>query len=173
VRPSRVRTQGGALLALALLSLALLPPGLAAPADAAAASSAAREPFRVALLRQLNRVRAHHALPPVRADRRLHGEAIRHSRDMAHRSYFAHGPWTLRVKAASSSARSIGEVIGRMTAADPAGEAAWMVRAWLASPPHRAVLLDRDFRRVGIGRATRTEAAGTDSLYTADFASAR
>jgi uncharacterized protein YkwD len=151
-----------------MLALALLLPGLAAPAEAPAASG---DPFRDSLLRELNRVRARHALPRVRADRRLHGGATAHSRDMARRSYFAHGPWTQRVKAASRRARSIGEVIGWMTADSAAGEAAWMVRAWLSSPPHRAVLLGRGFRRVGIGRATRALGGGRASLYTADFAS--
>lgn len=167
-----------------MVALALLLPGLAVPASAAerydagatasaAAAAASAQPFRKALLRELNRARARHALPPVRADRRLHDGATAHSRDMARRNYFAHGQWTVRVAAASSSARSIGEVIGRTTAGSPASEASRMVRAWLDSPAHRAVLLDRSFRRVGIGRATRADASGADALYTADFASPR
>jgi uncharacterized protein YkwD len=36
---------------------------------------------------------------------------------------------------------------------------------WLASPPHRAILLDRSFNRIGIGVA-----GGTTRLVTADFA---
>jgi uncharacterized protein YkwD len=153
-----------------MLALALLLPGLAAPAEAAL--SGAREPFRDALLRELNRVRAGHALPPVRVDGRLGGAAGAHSRDMARRRYFAHGPWSGRVKTAAGRARSVGEVIGWMTTGSAASEAAWIVRAWLSSPPHRAVLLDRGFHRVGVGRATRPHGSATASLYTADFASA-
>jgi uncharacterized protein YkwD len=160
-----------------MLALALLLPGLAAPADAAAddprAAASSGEPFRDAVLRELNRVRARHALPPVRVDRSLGGAAGAHSRDMARRRYFAHGRWTTRVKAASGRASDVGEVIGWITAADAASEASWMVKSWLDSPPHRAVLLSRGFHRVGIGRATRAHGGATASLYTADFASSR
>lgn len=168
------RRQRGALTALTLL---LLLPGLATPADAAPAGPAplaragASAPFNDAVLRELNRVRARHALPAVRADRALGGAAAAHSRDMARRSYFAHGRWTTRVKAAAGCARSVGEVIGWTTSRDANGEAAWIVRAWLGSPSHRAIVLGRGFQRVGIGRATRAQNGGTASLYTADFAS--
>ncbi len=36
---------------------------------------------------------------------------------------------------------------------------------WVASPPHRENLLDRGFRRVGVGVA-----GGSDRFVTADFA---
>ena len=36
---------------------------------------------------------------------------------------------------------------------------------WIASPPHRQNLLDRGFRRVGVGVA-----GGSDRFVTADFA---
>jgi len=36
---------------------------------------------------------------------------------------------------------------------------------WIASPPHRQNLLDRGFRRVGVG-----EAGGSTRMVTADFA---
>ncbi len=153
-----------------MLALALLLPGLAAPADAVAGGG---DPFRDALLRELNRVRAQHALPAVRADRGLGGAAGAHSRDRARRRYFSHGPWTTRVKAASGRARSVGEVIGWISAGNATGEAAWMVRSWMGSPPHRAVLLGRGFHRVGIGRATGALGGRPASLYTADFASSR
>lgn len=157
----------------ALLALTLLLPGLVAPATAGA-GTAGGDPFRDALLRELNRARAARDLPPVRADRGLGSAATRHSRDMARRSYIAHGAWASRVKAASGRARSVGEVIGWTRSRDAAGEAAWMVRSWLDSPTHRAIVLGRGFRRVGVGRATRVLAGGAaDAIYTADFASAR
>lgn len=164
----------GALLALTLLLPCLaVPPAGAGAASSSAGAPTASDPFQDALLRELNRVRTGRKLPAVRADRGLGGAAARHSRDMARRRYFAHGPWTTRVKAASGRARSVGEVIGWISAGNATGEAAWMVRSWMGSPPHRAVLLGRGFHRVGIGRATGALGGRPASLYTADFASSR
>jgi uncharacterized protein YkwD len=157
----------------ALLALTLALPAFAAP-PATAAPSTAAAPYREALLRELNRVRDRHSLPPVRADRRLDRGATAHSRDMAANAYFAHGPWTTRVRAAAGSASRVGEVLGWLAVKDPRQEAAWLVSSWLRSPPHRAVLLERDFGRVGIGRVIGTWGGGSSAgIYTADFASAR
>lgn len=146
---------------------------LPSTASAGAAPAAAADPYGVALLKELNRVRARHGLPAVRADARMDGGARAHSRDMATRRYFAHGAWTSRVSAASRRARSVGEVIGWLAQNDPRTEAAAIVRAWLGSPTHRHVMLTGGFRRVGIGRATGTVQGFSASLYTLDFATAR
>lgn len=167
-RPERRRGRARGLLLALLLALAL--PALEAPPKAAAAKQADR--YRQALLRELNRVRARHALPRVRFDGRLARAATAHSRDMARNGYFAHGSWTTRVRASAGSARSVGEVIGWQRAGRPGREARAIVRSWLGSAPHRAVLLDRGFRRVGLGRATARWSGRPTALYTADFASA-
>jgi len=96
--------------------------------------------------------------------------AAAHSRDMARRSYFAHGAWPGRVMAAAGSARSIGEVIGWRVQSSPGVEARAMVREWLGSAPHRRVLLDGDFGRIGIGRATSKHDGRPTALYTVDWA---
>ncbi len=48
-------------------------------------------------------------------------------------------------------ARQLGETIawGSGSYGTPAG----IVGMWLESPPHRAILLDRSFARIGVGRA--------------------
>ncbi|HZV74341.1 MAG TPA: CAP domain-containing protein [Conexibacter sp.] len=152
------------LLGLACTLLALLP--AAAPAAASGDGS-----FASAMLRELNRVRTSHRLAAMREDGRMDRGAAGHSRDMARRGYFAHGPWPGRVMAAAGRAHSIGEVIGWRVQSSPSSEAAAMVRAWLGSPPHRRVLLDGDFRRIGIGRATSSQNGRPTALYTVDFAS--
>jgi uncharacterized protein YkwD len=167
LRPSSTRADRAlraALLGLACALLALLPAALPAPAAAAPG-------FAHALLRELNRARAHHRLPPVHEDPRMDHGAHGHSRDMAQRGYFAHGSWSGRVLAAAVRARTVGEAIGWRVQSSPSDEAAAMVRAWLASPPHRLLLLDRDFARVGIGRATASQNGRAIALYTLDFAS--
>lgn len=129
--------------------------------------------FGDAMLKELNRVRASNKLPSVSADRRMNGGASAHSRDMARRGYFAHGPWTGRVLAASGRASDVGEVIGWLDRRDARSEAASLVRQWLGSPTHRTVMLDRGFRRVGIGRADGSMSGQRAAIYTVDFASAR
>jgi uncharacterized protein YkwD len=168
LRPSWKRAERP-LIALACALVALLP--TAAPAQAAPRSVLG--PFGRALLRELNHARAHYGLPAVRDDARMAGGAGAHSRAMAVSGSVTHGRWTGRVAAASRSARSIGEVLGWLAPEDPRGEATWLVRAWLASPIHRPVVLGARFRRVGIGRTTGTVAGMSSAIYTVDFASAR
>ena len=75
---------------------------------------------------------------------------------MSSRHYFAHqrpgGP-SLRARLSARGFRggSIGEAIawGCGTLSTPAAT----VRAWLASPAHRAIVLSHAFKRVGIGFA--------------------
>lgn len=140
---------------------------------AAAAAATVRDEFRSAMLHELNRVRTQHRLPAVRGDRRLNGAALAHSRAMAQDGTIGHEPWSGRVMAAARQASSIGEVVGWLVQSDARGEAAAMVRDWLRSPPHRQLLLDAGFARVGIGRATGTMDDLPAALYTIDFASAR
>ncbi|MBS1871113.1 MAG: CAP domain-containing protein [Actinobacteria bacterium] len=145
--------------------VALLPGG--APAVAARPDAAS---FTRAMLRELNRVRAAHHLSAVREDRQLDRSALGHSRDMARRGYFAHGAWASRVTSAVGRSRSIGEVLGWRVQGSPGAEARGMVRDWLASPPHRAVLLSGRFSRVGVGRAASASGSHRTALYTLDWA---
>jgi uncharacterized protein YkwD len=140
------------------------------PTAAANAAPPHGGPFARAMLRELNRMRAAHHLPALREDSHMDGGAASHSRDMARRRYFAHGAWPGRVMAAAGGARSIGEVIGWRVQSSAGAEASAMVREWLGSPPHRRVLLDGDFSRVGIGRATSSQDGHPTALYTVDWA---
>ena len=164
MRPSWKRADRP-LIALACALVALLPAG--APAAAAKPDAAS---FTRAMLRELNRVRTAHHLSAVREDRHLDRSALGHSRDMARRGYFAHGAWASRVTAAAGRVRSVGEVLGWRVQSSPSGEARGMVADWLASPPHRAVLLSGRFSRVGFGRASATSGGHRTALYTLDFA---
>jgi uncharacterized protein YkwD len=77
---------------------------------------------------------------------------------MVRRHYFAHqrigGPsLSARLRSAGWHGRASGEALawGCGTLAN----AAATVRAWLNSPPHRAILLSGTYRRAGIGIAAR------------------
>jgi uncharacterized protein YkwD len=126
----------------------------------------------------LNRIRAQHGLPPLRLDRRLSHAARGHSREMVRRRYFGHAspggaPPYLRARHARYIPRhgrwSFGENIawGGGSLAQPAA----IVRMWMHSPPHRANILSRHFRDVGVGIAVGVpiHARFRGATYTLDF----
>jgi uncharacterized protein YkwD len=131
---------------------------------------------RNATLCLLNRVRARHGLPPLRLNRKLSRAARRHSRDMVRRRYFAHdsrdgrSPFD-RMRATRYVPRKgtwwLGENIG--WGSGRLSQPAAMVRMWMHSPPHRANILSRRFRDVGIGIAARAPVGGAGATYTTDF----
>jgi uncharacterized protein YkwD len=119
------------------------------------------------LLRTINAVRTGYGLAPLRLDVRLLRAARGHSADMMNRQYFAHGSVAGRVLAQGAR----GPVFGEDLAWGTDVTANWVVSRWLASPPHRANLLRRGFRRVGVGISFGTFAGyGGAAVVTADFA---
>jgi uncharacterized protein YkwD len=125
------------------------------------AASAAPEPnVRSAVRCLVNTTRVEHGLRPLRPSAQLNLAADRQAADMVARGYFAHvtpegKSVTDRVRATGYLGRSqdwaLGEDIGWGTST--LSTAAAIVDAWMHSPPHRHVILDRDFRQVGIGVA--------------------
>jgi uncharacterized protein YkwD len=112
------------------------------------------------LLCLMNRTRVHFGLRPLRTNRCLHRVAARHAHDMVNRRYFAHttpNGWDpgRRARASGYVPRAAAWLVGENIAWGVAGAArpAWVMRAWMHSPPHRHNLLSRHFRDVGIGVA--------------------
>jgi uncharacterized protein YkwD len=119
-------------------------------------------------VRLINKVRADKGLKPVRLDLRLWRAARHHSTDMLRRSYFAHGATTKRLARYIGHAGVIGETLawGSGTYSSPART----VESWMQSSPHRALLLDPDFRFVGVGsRGGPFQGEPWARVYTADF----
>lgn len=119
-----------------------------------------------ATLREINAARAGHELGRLQFDDGLSDAATDQSRWMAANDVLGHRP---------GLENRLGPLV---PGADLWGETvAWMpgsrttlarrtVRAWLRSPPHRAILLMPRMQVVGIGEAT-----GDDGVFlTADFA---
>jgi uncharacterized protein YkwD len=151
-----------------VLPCALLLGALALPAptaDAAGCAHAGAQPSklssaaaRAAVLCSVNQVRARQGLPAFKPDRRLRRAATGHARDMVRHRYFAHqrpgGPsFPDRLASAGWRGSSAGEAIAYGCGGYAPARAT--VRAWLNSPPHRAILLSRTFRRAGFGIAAR------------------
>jgi uncharacterized protein YkwD len=107
----------------------------------------------------VNRARARAGLPPMRANRALARAAFRHARDMGRRHFFSHR--TPRGRTPAARARSAGwrgHRIGEALAfgCGTSATAAWIVRSWLSSPTHRAIVLSPRFAQMGIGVARRS-----------------
>jgi uncharacterized protein YkwD len=110
----------------------------------------------------VNHARAGNGMRALHGDARLARAARNHARDMVRRHYFAHQriggrSLTGRARAAGWRGSALGEAIA-YGCGRPATAAA-TVRAWLESPGHRAILLSRSYRRVGIGLAKRAPVA--------------
>jgi uncharacterized protein YkwD len=86
---------------------------------------------------------------------------------VAHR-YFEHGPFWRRMLDFGARGPRLGEDLAWTAARGGTEET--VIRLWLASPTHRAVLLRAGFRRVGIGVAVGPF-MGFDhaTVVTADF----
>jgi uncharacterized protein YkwD len=135
---------------------------VAAPAPIAVASGcrgagarpgrASSATLRRAMLCLVNGTRAMAGLPAFRHERRLGRAASRHAADMGRRGYFAHvspnGRSPLARVRAAGWRGGVGEVIAWGCGALASPRAT--LRAWLASPPHRAIILGSG-RAAGVG----------------------
>jgi uncharacterized protein YkwD len=140
--------------------------------------------IRAATLCLINRERAAHGERALRPNKRLRRAAQAHSASMAFGDYFEHdgaggpggGTPLARLRGAGyiSSSRvgyEVGENIawGTLYLATPRA----IVASWMASPGHRANILDPRYRETGIGVAPRAPSSlahgQPGAIYTQDF----
>jgi uncharacterized protein YkwD len=140
----------------------------AAAAPAAEAAGPGFDRGERSVVRAINKARASHRLSRLHTTHRLARAADVHTRNMLGADFFSHGAFAQRVRRYASF-RRIGETIAMTSRCS----ARLVVRMWLDSPGHRAVLLSRSYRRVGIGRRTGRLGARRACLVTADFGSRR
>jgi uncharacterized protein YkwD len=133
-----------------------------APANAAELSD--QDALEADVAKQVQDVRRQHGLPSVRYVPGLAAGADARSRDMARRGFFAHtnssgAPFWIVIRrfypAEGWRSWKIGE---NLLWTAPPLDAREIVRRWLASPTHRAVLLKANWRDVGVG-AVRVQTA--------------
>jgi uncharacterized protein YkwD len=135
-----------------------------------------------AVVARINQVRQGRGLRPLRMNQRLAAAADFHSRDMGRRGYFEHDSangtvfWR-RIERFYPSRGFRSWTVGEnlLWASDSYG-AAFAVREWMGSPPHRQNILSRGWREVGIGAVYFAEAPGEFrgrpvTILTADFGS--
>jgi uncharacterized protein YkwD len=149
----------------------LLPPGStpALTAPARISTAGCRGAKRRAAVCLINRLRARSGLRGLHADRRLARAAARHAADMARHNYFGHfslsGTDPLRRARAAGWRRGVGETLawGCGSLSSPAAA----VRAWMNSPPHRAILLGRG-HSIGIAVKRGAGCAGGRIYWVAE-----
>jgi uncharacterized protein YkwD len=127
----------------------------------------------------LNQERSSRGLPRLRLNDRLSTAAERHSRDMVQRNYFSHDSLTglsfvdrIDRSGYFRSARSWSAGENLAWGSGNRGTPEQILRAWMNSPGHRANILTRRFREVGIGVAAGApvHVGGAAATYTTDFA---
>lgn len=124
----------------------------------------------------LNEQRRAHGLRPLRLDGKLGRAARGHANDMVAKRYFAHeskngATFSTRIKRTgwTKSRRSytMGENIG--WGGGSLSTPREMVKGWMNSPGHKANILAREFRFIGIGIAAATPEGGDGGTYATDF----
>ncbi len=146
-------------------------PGLPAVAPTSSPAPGGTATAEAEAVRLSNRARTNAGCPPLRVDAQLTRAAREHSRDMAERGYFAHvrpggrDPFQRMADAGYRYGAAENIAAGQATADR-------VVQDWLASPDHRATLLDCSLDEVGIGLHI---AAQSPNVYywTQDFGDRR
>jgi uncharacterized protein YkwD len=151
-----VRVVVRGLLVLVAFALLLAPP------------SAAATPLERELVLEINRVRAAYGRDPLRVDPVLTRAASAHSETMLARSRFSHGNFAARMRRFGARGPLLGENLAWASGANATAER--IVRMWMRSAGHRANLLRRSFRWVGVAARTGTMKGVEDAVVvTADF----
>jgi uncharacterized protein YkwD len=136
---------------------------------------------RTAIVCLNSQSRARHGLPLLVVNLRLRRAAVVHSADMVAKSYFEHtapSGTTLvdRVVSAKYIRRNAAWVVGENLAWATGSDAtpANIMKAWMASPGHRANILRRTYREVGVGIVAGVPSDRSVGVtYTTDFGARR
>ena len=132
---------------------------------------------RAAILCLHNQVRADRGLPLLKENSRLRRAALGHSSDMVSRGFFEHTTPTgltmvERITATRYISPRVGWALGENLAwgTGPLATPRAIMNAWMESPGHRANVVKRAYREIGIGVVTGVPSdRGNGATYTADF----
>ena len=132
------------------------------------------------VLERINATRHDHGLPPLALSERLAAAALEHTREMGADGYFAHesfdgSPFSTRLRRwYASSGRASWTAGENLLWSSPDIGPAGAVATWMRSPGHRANLLSRAWREIGLSAVHFDSAPGTFggrpvTIITADF----
>jgi len=155
-----IRLSAAAALSASALALAGAPAASAASCGSASAqpgevSKAAMASSTICLL---NAERTERGLRPLKVNRRLSRAATAHADDMVRRDYFSHETligtsFVTRIRRTGYLSGPRAWIVGENLAwgSGDRSSPASIVRAWMHSPGHRANILQRRFREIGLG----------------------
>ena len=168
-------TKGLSVVCLAVGAFLLLPAtgAFACSSEDAQPGAAPERTYTVAVECLVNEQRAAVGLAALGHDRHLARAADRYSTTMVRQQFFAHvspqgSTLDQRARAAGYIGALLGETLGwgSGSLATPAA----IVDGWMNSPPHRAILLDAGFRKIGLGVAAGSpDGMVGAATVTADF----
>jgi uncharacterized protein YkwD len=147
-------------------------------ANADVAPTAANvDTVRAAILCLHNQIRARRGLPLLKENVRLRRAALAHSSDMVSRGFFEHTSpngtsMVERIQAARYVSPRFGWALGENLAWGTGSLATpqAIMKAWMDSPGHRANVVKRAYREIGIGVVAGVPTdRGSGATYTADF----
>ena len=132
---------------------------------------------REAILCLHNQIRARRGLPLLKENARLRRAALGHSSDMVSRGFFEHTSpngtsMVERIQAARYVSPRFGWALGENLAWGTGSLATpqAIMKAWMDSPGHRANVVKRAYREIGIGVVAGVPTdRGSGATYTADF----
>lgn len=132
---------------------------------------------RAALLCLHNQIRAERNLPLLKDNAKLRKAALGHASAMVAQGYFDHtspdgGTFVDRIIGASYVKRNDGWTLGENLAwgTGDLSTAAGMMNAWMNSPGHKANIVKKAYREIGIGiRLGVPSDEGVGATVTADF----
>src|ERR1700712_3179818 len=130
---------------------------IAVPATASATSPT------LAMLQKVNAFRAAHGVAAVHLSRSLTHSAGAYSKHMMRTGYFGHAA---RIHA-SRRFSMLGEIIELQRGPRPGVGVAF--RSWVNSPPHRSVMLMRQFKFAGAGFVTGRFHGHRDTIWVMHF----
>jgi uncharacterized protein YkwD len=171
---------------LALLGALVAAPALAGTSSPTRARSVqraeltSRSGLDLGILYVINSIRVSHGLARLRLDPSLRASAALHSREMAKTGLFQHTSpngspfWKRIARYYGYTGFNIWDVGENLLWWSPDTTADHAVSAWMASPPHRKILLDPRYRQIGIAAIHDTIAPGAFQdreaiIVTADF----
>jgi uncharacterized protein YkwD len=141
------------------------------------ASSSNLRRIRAAVVCLHNQIRAEYHLPLLGESKLLRRAALGHSRDMVTGGYFDHtapeGTTTLdRILGSGYVGKGDGWVLGENLAwgSGTFGTPRSAMETWMSSPAHRANLLKKAYRELGVGVVFGVPGSGAaGATYTVDF----
>jgi uncharacterized protein YkwD len=146
---------------------------------AAEAKSSSLDRVERTIVRKLNGIRKASGLPRLQSNRALSRSADFHCRDMLAANFFAHPSSNGQGMAERVESFRRSSWVGETLAYVPSQrrvrsrnrQATRIVNMWMASPPHRASLLDGRFTRIGVARRRGVLGSQRAIVFTADLAS--